>query len=145
MSNVYEYAKITNVARDSSYTYSAVQKLCTRKPAQKGPYILRTYAVTASNDCNAMFNRVTLAPVSVAVAAGSSATFMSYKSGIITLTQCPANSVDHAVLVVGYDANKNWKIQNSWGTTWGVQGYAWLTFGNTCNICRYGGYYSTLV
>lgn len=150
MSNVYNYARITNVATNSSYPYSAVQKLCIRKPSQAGPYRVNTFAVTASNDCNAMFNRVTLAPVSVGVGVANSATFMSYRSGIITLNQCPvnaanANYVDHAVLIVGYDANKNWKIQNSWGTTWGIQGYAWLAFGNTCNICRYGGYYSTLV
>ena len=70
---------------------------------------------------------------------------MYYKSGIITLTQCPTKTLDLSVVVVGYDADKNWKIQNSWGTTWGLQGYAWLAFGNTCNICFLGGFYSTLV
>jgi cathepsin L len=144
MSHVYEYAKLFNMARDSNYTYSATQGLCTISAPKKGPYKVRSYTSTARNNCNTLFIQAGLTPVVVAVAVAQSTQFMSYKSGIIGLSQCPATRVDHAVVVVGYDANKNWKILNSWGTSWGQSGYAWLAFGNTCNICSYGGFSSTI-
>jgi C1A family cysteine protease len=35
----------------------------------------------------------------------------------------------HAVLVVGYDDSKSmWLVRNSWGTTWGIQGYFWMPY-----------------
>ncbi|OEL23951.1 hypothetical protein BAE44_0015030 [Dichanthelium oligosanthes] len=41
--------------------------------------------------------------------------------------------VKHAVLVVGYgkddEGNLFWKIKNSYGTTWGDKGYAYLRRG----------------
>ena len=144
MSGVYNYAKAVNVARESSYVYNGTQRLCNRPSSKGGPYKVSSFAYTTNGNCTALFNRVTLSPVVVAVSVGSSTGFMSYKSGILSLASCPVKTVDHAIVVVGYDANSNWKILNSWGTTWGVSGYANLAVGNTCNICQYGGYYSTL-
>jgi C1A family cysteine protease len=35
----------------------------------------------------------------------------------------------HAIVIVGYDDSmKAFKIRNSWGPTWGVQGYGWLPY-----------------
>lgn len=55
-----------------------------------------------------------------------------YQSGVFN--DC-TNQVDHAVLLVGFNATKGWKIKNSWGSSWGESGYAWLQDGNTCGIC----------
>jgi hypothetical protein len=36
----------------------------------------------------------------------------------------------HSCVVVGYDDDRQaWKIQNSWGTDWGEQGYLWVAYG----------------
>jgi Papain family cysteine protease/Putative Ig domain len=44
------------------------------------------------------------------------------------------NSIDHDVLLVGWDDSKGshgcWKMQNSWGTDWGVNGYCWIEYGS---------------
>lgn len=72
----------------------------------------------AKNLMNAV---VTAGPVGVAVAASS---WMAYASGVFD--GCESKVVDHAVLLVGYgeDGGKlYWKIRNSWGPTWGENGF----------------------
>lgn len=47
---------------------------------------------------------------------------------------------NHAVCIVGYDDNKlngAFEVMNSWGTTWGNNGYFWLTYDQ---IIKYGTY-----
>ena len=57
--------------------------------------------------------------------------FRFYKSGVLT-ANC-GTKVDHGVLVVGYGNDPGggdyWKIKNSYGTSWGMQGYALLARG----------------
>ena len=76
-------------------------------------------------------------PLSVAVDA---TTFQSYTSGI--LTACEGILPNHEVLVVGYSAavvgpqNQTvpyWIIKNSWGKSWGEEGYIRLELGK--NLC----------
>lgn len=50
--------------------------------------------------------------------------FMNYKSGIFSDPNCSTGPTNHAVAAVGYDAGMTyWKIRNSWGASWGEQGY----------------------
>lgn len=57
----------------------------------------------------------------------------------ITTVACTNNSpndseINWGVAVVGYDANSNWIIQNSRGTTWGSGGYALMTKKKECGL-----------
>lgn len=39
--------------------------------------------------------------------------------------------INHVVTIVGWDDSKrSWLVKNSWGTGWGVNGYAWIGFGS---------------
>jgi len=63
-------------------------------------------------------------PVSVAIEADQSV-FQHYTSGVLTNDACGEN-LDHGVLAVGYGVDngvKYWKVKNSWGTTFGEDGY----------------------
>uniref|UniRef100_A0AC34R2H7 Peptidase C1A papain C-terminal domain-containing protein n=1 Tax=Panagrolaimus sp. JU765 TaxID=591449 RepID=A0AC34R2H7_9BILA len=67
---------------------------------------------------------------------------MSYTGGILTnKNDCTTTAVDHAVVVVGYGVANNipyWIVRNSWGTSWGEQGYVRIQRGiNYCNMETY--------
>jgi len=62
-------------------------------------------------------------PLSVSIAAGNG--WNMYSSGIYDSCQNDI-IIDHAVMLVGWgeeDSAKFWQIQNSWGPTWGEDGY----------------------
>ena len=63
-------------------------------------------------------------PVVVAVEANRRV-FQFYTSGVLDSTLC-GTLLDHAVVVVGYGEEngvKYWLVRNSWGTSWGDNGY----------------------
>jgi hypothetical protein len=46
---------------------------------------------------------------------------------------------NHAMLVIGYDDNKKaFKVMNSWGTKWGDNGYAWISYTWFPNVVKEG-------
>merc|ERR1712127_679345 len=70
-------------------------------------------------------------PVSVAIEADQMA-FQLYSGGVLS-SGCGTN-LDHGVLAVGYDSN-SFKVKNSWGSSWGANGYLQISqSGNTCGI-----------
>lgn len=81
-----------------------------------------------------MQNVIQSKPLSVTVDASN---WSSYRSGVFN--NC-GTSINHAVLLVGLQSNE-WKIKNSWGTSWGEGGYIRLASGNTCGVCSYGATY----
>lgn len=78
---------------------------------------------------------VSFAPVAVAIYAEGA--FFQYSSGVYT--GCPdyatsKANVNHAVILVGYDSNGNYIIKNSWGTSWGENGFGVVSKDNDCGI-----------
>lgn len=85
-------------------------------------------------------------PISVAIDAGW-ISFRFYKSGVYYEPQCFTTKLDHGVLVVGYGTNDTSKeefywVKNSWGTSWGIQGYVKMSRNrnNNCGIASVASY-----
>ena len=71
-----------------------------------------------------MKEAVSKGPVSIAIEADTKA-FQLYKSGVLTGDACGTN-LDHGVLIAGYGEESGtefWLVKNSWGTSWGENGY----------------------
>lgn len=104
------------------------QKTCAKV---SGSSIVKHIAVAANSDV-AMTVTLAQQPVSVAIEADQ-ASFQLYKSGVFT-GSCGAN-LDHGVLLVGYGTNSldggdYYILKNSWGDSWGSQGYMYIGRGN---------------
>lgn len=86
--------------------------------------------IKATDD--ALMSALAQQPVSVAIEADQQS-FQLYKSGVFT-GEC-GDSLDHAVLAVGYgtytDGTDYYKVKNSWGTSWGMDGYILMERGGS--------------
>jgi C1A family cysteine protease len=50
------------------------------------------------------------------------------------MNNCNNEGTNHAITVFGYEESGNWIIKNSWGTSWGEDGFIRLAPGNTCAV-----------
>jgi C1A family cysteine protease len=95
----------------------------------------KSHTDVKAGDVNALTTAVAQQPVSIAIQANQAA-FQSYTSGVIT-GRC-GNRLDHGVLAVGYgtwtDGTPYWKVKNSWGTDWGMDGYV-LIEKSSADLC----------
>jgi len=84
-------------------------------------------------------NAVGMRPVSAAIDAHHRP-FKLYRSGVFSLASCTTH-LTHGLLVVGYGekgGRKYWKVKNSWGTTWGQNGFGMVV--RDQNMCAIGNW-----
>ena len=79
-------------------------------------------------------NVASKAPASICVNAGK---WQNYKTGVLTSKKCgshASSALDHCVQLVGMDLSAStpyWKVRNSWGTSWGEDGFIRLEYGKS--------------
>jgi len=122
---------------ESAYTYTARDGICksSQCSAAGESASLAKYTDVRSGDETALLAAVANQPVSVAIEADQMV-FQHYTSGIIT-SGC-GTSLDHGVLAVGWGTEGTtdyWKVKNSWGASWGENGYVRIVRNrNMCGI-----------
>ncbi|KVH89468.1 Cysteine peptidase, asparagine active site-containing protein [Cynara cardunculus var. scolymus] len=109
---------------EAGYPYQAADATCNTKKESVHAAKITGYEDVPANDESALLKAVAMQPVSVAIDAGES-DFQFYSSGVFNGT-C-GTELDHGVTAVGYGASedgiKYWLVKNSWGTSWGEEGY----------------------
>ncbi len=94
---------------------------------------VESYTDVKKNSDDAMMEALMKQPVSVAIQADQK-DFQLYKSGVFT-GSC-GTKLDHGVLLVGYgekSGEEYYLLKNSWGETWGDNGYMYLGKGDKYN------------
>jgi C1A family cysteine protease len=123
MDDAFKYAIKNSICTEKAYPYEAKDDSCKSKSCD-GVVQLTGYNDVTPNDENALLQALSQQPISIAIEADKYA-FQFYKSGVFD-GSCGTN-LDHGVLLVGWGVDKNnkkyWKIKNSWGPSWGDNGY----------------------
>merc|ERR1712022_69978 len=135
MDTAFSFAEGTAVATEDSYAYTARDGTCKSSFTTAIPQGGVTGCKDVSNSASALQSALNGNPVSVAIQADQSV-FQQYTGGVIT-SGCGSN-LDHGVLAVGYDGNTI-KVKNSWGSSWGVQGYVSID-ASQCGITTSASY-----
>ena len=122
MDRAFKYVQLHGLCAESDYPYTGKKGPCQKCTPQ--PYTnLSGYQDVEPNE-KALGVALEMGPVSVAIEADQSG-FQLYKEGVYS-GPC-GTTLDHGVLLVGYgtdaDGQDYWKIKNSWGSSWGEEGY----------------------
>ncbi len=134
MDSAFQYAIDNGMCSDTEVPYEAVNEACSNMPeCETISHFSHCVDVTSKNELHlqeAVFNQ----PVAVAIEADTTV-FQFYKGGVIDSNICGTN-LDHGVLVVGWGNEDNtpyWLVKNSWGSSWGDNGYVKLRRTNSTN------------
>jgi len=119
---------------ETEYPYTGTDGICKASSCGTLYNPITGYTDVTVDDETALETAVVSGCVSVAIEADQYA-FQYYSSGVLTGT-C-GTSLDHGVLVVGYGTDGSqeyWLVKNSWGTSWGEEGYVLI-----CRDCNKNG------
>ena len=135
---------------DSDYPYKGVKSTCKSDKSKYADFTVTGYKKLGSSystwspvdeDEVKEFLYET-GPLAIALNADP---LQTYSSGVLDLTsaRCPTSGINHAVTLVGYGYDSSskldyWLVKNSWGKSWGEQGYFRIRRGNgTCGVNCY--------
>lgn len=130
----YNYVKKAGgLVLNKDYPYTSgtgVTGSCLKKKTQDKKVTVTGYTTVKSEKAMAAYVQKT-GPLSICVDADNG--WQTYTGGI--LSTC-GKQVDHCVQAVGIDMNNGyWKVRNSWGTSWGENGFIRLKYGkNMCDL-----------
>ena len=117
----FSYVELTGLMSEDDYPYTAKEGKC-QEDSSKDSYTISDYTdVPASNE--ELMAAISQQPVSIGLYADENV--KNYMGGVYNNWDCP-NSLNHAVLAVGYDSfdwDSYWIVKNSWGEDWGEEGY----------------------
>lgn len=122
------------LASEQAYPYTARDGSCRRGVSK---IIHNTgYQRISQNENQIAQALAKYGPLSIAVDANG---FNGYHSGVLKNPSCSTTGLNHAINIVGYGSSglEYWMVRNSWGTSFGEQGYIRMARGHCqCGLCR---------
>lgn len=121
---------------ESDYPYTGFDGDCLYDDV---PHVgsLSSYVAIVEGDEDDLEAKVQIGPVSIGIDS-STWSFSLYKEGIFDDSTCSSTQLDHGVGLVGYgieNETKYWIVRNSWGESWGEDGYIrMIRKNNQCGI-----------
>jgi len=135
MDYAFQYIKTAPLELEDTYPYTSGSGRVSSCSYSKSKGVGTVSGFTdVKQSVSQMKAAITQQPVSVAIEADQFA-FQSYTSGVIT-TGC-GTRLDHGVLAVGYgtlNGEDFFLVKNSWGASWGDEGYVRIGTNNVCGI-----------
>ena len=145
MDSAFEYVKKNDgIDTEKSYGYVARDEKCRYNPANVGSTCSGYTDIPRGSESSLTEAIAAVGPISVAIDA-SHASFQMYQKGVYYEPDCSTTELDHGVLAVGYgvvDSKDMYIVKNSWGTSWGMEGYIYMSrnHGNNCGIATSSSY-----
>ncbi|XP_078093330.1 cathepsin L.1 [Mustelus asterias] len=126
------------VDTEESYPYTAEDGPCKFNPETVGATCNGYIVLPRGSEDYLQMAVAKNGPISVGIDAGLPS-FQLYSSGVYDEPLCNSEDLDHGVLVVGYGTlygSDYWLVKNSWGTSWGDEGYIYMSRNkdNQCGI-----------
>jgi cathepsin L len=110
---------------EDDYPYTARDGSCKFDKSKATSKVVKYIEIAEGSETDLAEKVASLGPASIAIDA-SHFSFQLYGGGIYDESACSPYDLDHGVGCVGYgsESGKNyWIVRNSWGTSWGEQGY----------------------
>eukprot|EP00047_Mylnosiga_fluctuans_P004771 m.236544 g.236544 ORF g.236544 m.236544 type:complete len:314 (+) comp12986_c0_seq1:1-942(+) len=139
-----QYCVEHGIDTEASYPSTGTQGPCKHTEAGVGAKCISWHKITPpGNETDLTAVLAEQGPVACGIDASQSS-FQFYSSGVYSDPSC-TDQIDHIMLNVGYGATGGkpyYILQNSWGTSWGLNGYMLLARnkGNMCGIASYATY-----
>jgi C1A family cysteine protease len=121
---------------ETSYPYTATDGNCAYNSGNTYNFNVTTYTHVTPSSVSGLQSALAMQPVSVSIEADKLC-FQLYKTGVFDNVKC-GTTLDHAVLAVGYGnegGQDYWLVKNSWGTSWGEEGYIKIAAVDGDGIC----------
>jgi len=141
----------TNGGVDTEESYPFIDRnhlKCLFNESNVGAKISQYTGITEFSEDDLQDAVVNIGPIAVCIDASEN--FQLYDSGVFNDDTCKSkyNQLNHCVLAAGYgtdDDNDYWLVKNSWGTSWGEEGYIRMSRNkdNQCGIAT-DSWYPTL-
>jgi len=119
---------------ESAYPYTGSDGSCHASKSQEKAFITG-WLQTSTDETQIAAALQQYGPLSIGI---NAANFQFYTGGVSSPFLCNPRALDHGVAIVGFgtDGGKDyWTIRNSWGTSWGEDGYIRIARGKgTCGL-----------